>query len=180
VFLPFDKVQSEKGKGNFCLYHGNLSVAENEKSALWLLENVFSEIDIPFVIAGKNPSSFLKTQAEKNRNVQLVQNPSQKEMEELIKNAHIHLLPSFNSTGIKIKLLNALFNGRFIITNDVSLDGTELQSFCYVAENPREYIDKIEELYKLSFSEDELNKRKERLNKIYNNEKNAQRVMKWL
>ena len=180
VFLPFDKVQSENGKGNFCLYHGNLSVAENEKAALWLLENVFSEIDIPFVIAGKNPSSFLKTFVQKNEKVQLVQNPSQIEMEELIKSAHIHLLPSFNSTGIKIKLLNALFNGRFIITNAASLAGTGLQSLCHVAKNPGEYIDKIEELYKLSFSEEEITKRKEILNKMYNNEKNAQQLMKWL
>ena len=180
VFLPFDKVQSEKGKGNFCLYHGNLSVAENEKSALWLLENVFSEINIPFVIAGKNPPSFLKKRAEKNRNVQLVQNPSQKEMEELIKNAHIHLLPSFNSTGIKIKLLNALFNGRFIITNAVSVGGTELESLCYIAENAKQYIEQIREIKELSFSENEIFKRKDILDKLYNNGKNAKQLMKWL
>ena len=74
-------------------------------------------IDIPFVIAGKNPSKRLKALAHKNENICLVANPSLKEMDELIKKAHIHILPSFNKTGIKIKLLHALFIGRFVVTN---------------------------------------------------------------
>ncbi|MEO7835865.1 MAG: glycosyltransferase, partial [Ginsengibacter sp.] len=117
VFLPFNQVKSETGKGNYCLYHGNLSVAENEKAALWLLENVFNQlINSQFIIAGKNPSEALNKECEKHKNVLLIKNPSENQMSELIKNAHIHLLPSFNTTGIKIKLLNALFNGRFVIT----------------------------------------------------------------
>ncbi len=180
VFLPFTEVNSLTGKGDFCLYHGNLSVAENEKAALWLLENIFAENHWPFVIAGKNPSLSLKRKIAAYKNVKLIANPSKREMENLVKNAHIHLLPSFNSTGIKIKLLNALFNGRFIITNAISLEGTGLESLCHVAENPSEYIDKIEELYKFSFSENEITKRYELLNKMYNNEKNAQQLIRWL
>ncbi len=65
VFLPFSKVKSETGKGDFCLYHGNLSVAENEKAVLWLLENIFLTTNFPFVIAGKNPSSVLKSELRK-------------------------------------------------------------------------------------------------------------------
>ena len=180
VFLPFTEVQSTTGKGTFCLYHGNLSVVENEKAALCLLENVFSEIDIPFIIAGKNPSSSLKSAAEKNKNVQLIKNPSGDKMEDLIKNAHINLLPSFNSTGIKIKLLNALFNGRFIVTNRASLEGTGLESLCEMAESPDEYIERIHRLLNISFTEEEIYKRKEVLLQMYDNKKNAQQLMTWL
>ena len=73
--------------------------------------------NIPFIIAGKNPSEKLKNIAYKNENVSLVSNPSEQEMNELINKAQIHLLPSFNTTGIKIKLLNALFNGRYCLAN---------------------------------------------------------------
>jgi hypothetical protein len=180
VFLPFNQVQSQTGKGNFCLYHGNLSVVENEKAALWLLENVFSQIDIPFIIAGKNPSSTLKSQSERSKNVQLIANPSQNKMEDLFKNAQIHLLPSFNSTGIKIKLLNALFNGRFIITNAASLEGTGLETLCEIAESPNEYIQRIQQIFLFSFTEQEISKRKDTLIKMYDNEKNARQLMKWL
>ena len=180
VFLPFNQVESQTGKGDFCLYHGNLSVVENEKAALWLLENVFSQIDIPFIIAGKNPSSTLKSQTERIKNVQLVVNPSQDKMEDLIKNAQLHLLPSFNSTGIKIKLLNALFNGRFIVTNAVSLEGTGLETLCEIAESPNEYVETIQKLFEIYFTEEEISKRKEILIQMYNNERNASQLMKWL
>ena len=180
VFLAFDKVGSETGTGSFCLYHGNLSVAENEKAALWLLDHVFPGMPMPFVIAGKNPSSFLKSRIEKNKNVELVQNPSQEKLDTLIKTAHIHLLPSFNSTGIKIKLLNALFNGRFVITNLASVQGTGLEELCVIAEEPRDYREILSQLSEVSFTENEILKRKEIVSSMYDNEKNAQQLIRWL
>ena len=181
VFLPFQKVNSQTGKGDFCLYHGNLSVAENEKSALWLLKNIFNQlINFSFIIAGKNPSEALKKESAKNKNARLVENPSEKEMSELIRNAHIHLLPSFNSTGIKIKLLNALFNGKFIITNAASLEGTGLESLCSIEETASGYIKRIRELFEIPFGENEINKRKALLENLYDNDKNAHQLMKWL
>jgi len=181
VFLPFNKVESELGKGNFCLYHGNLSVAENEKAALWLLENIVKCLtDFNFIFAGKNPSESLKNEQLKNKNVQLIQNPSHNEMQELIRNAHIHLLPSFNSTGIKIKMLNALFNGRFVITNKVSLEGTGLETLCCIEENPSGYIKRITELFAIDFDENQINKRKVILENLYDNEKNGKRLIKML
>ena len=101
-------------------------------------------------------------------------------MEELIKNAHIHLLPSFNSTGIKIKLLNALFNGRFIITNAASLEGTSLETLCSIAETPNEYIERIKELFQASFNEKEIIARNEILKTMYDNEKNGRQLISWL
>ncbi len=178
VFLPFNKVESQIGKGNYCLYHGNLSVSENEKAAHWLLENIVKHLtNCNFIFAGKNPSEALKKECLKNKNVQLIENPTQNEMEELIKDAHIHLLPSFNSTGIKIKLLNALFNGRFVITNKVSLEGTGLEALCCIEETPSGYINRINELFAISFNKNEINKRKLILENLYDNEKNGKRLM---
>ncbi len=180
VFLPLTDVRSKTGKGSFCLYHGNLSVSENEKAALWLLEHVFRGMNFPFIIAGKNPSPVLKTRVGKNKNVQLIENPSEEKMDELIKNAHIHTLPSFNSTGIKIKLLNALFNGRFIVTNSAAIEGTGLGNLCVIAEMAQDYKQKLIQLFELAFTEKEILKRKEILTAIYDNEKNARQLMKWL
>ncbi|MDP4285384.1 MAG: glycosyltransferase family 4 protein [Bacteroidota bacterium] len=180
VFLPFDEVGSLTGKGTFCLYHGNLSVAENEKAIVWLLENVFNDSEIDFTIAGKNPTKFLRNQVSKNKKARLVENPSDGKMRELIKNAHIHLLPSFNTTGIKIKLLNALFNGRFIITNAASIDGTGLETLCKIAEDSIDYKNTIRQLMQVSFEQEEINKRNEILKREYDNNKNATQLMKWL
>jgi glycosyltransferase involved in cell wall biosynthesis len=178
VFLPFNKVESQIGRGNFCLYHGNLSVSENEKAARWLLEHIVKPLtNFNFIFAGKNPSEELIKECLKNNNVQLIQNPSHNKMQELIRNAHIHLLPSFNATGIKIKMLNALFNGRFVITNKVSLEGTGLEILCCIEETPIGYKNRISELFAIDFNENEMNKRKLILENLYDNEKNGKRLM---
>jgi len=180
VFLPYTQVISNAGKGSFCLYHGNLSVAENEKAVVWLLENVFNDLNIDFIIAGKNPSGFLKIQSAKNKKVRLIENPSENEMGTLIKNAHIHLLPSFNFTGIKIKLLNALFNGRFIVTNAASVEGTRFETLCNIAETSSAYKKVIKELFQIPFTDNEINKRNQILKSEFDSGKNARQLMNWL
>jgi hypothetical protein len=180
VFLPFTEVTSRPGMGDYCLYHGNLSVAENERAVEWLMEQVFDSLDIPFIVAGKDPSPSLRKTVGKNKNARIIENPSRDRMEELIKNAQLHVLPSFNSTGIKIKLLHALFTGRFVITNAATTDGTGLESLCAMAEKPADYRKKILELSTTSFSAAEINKRQELLGSQYNNEKNGRRLMEML
>lgn len=180
VFLSYSKVNSETGRGNFCLYHGNLSVPENEKAALWLIKNIFNGLEIPFVIAGKNPSKCLETMARSNENICLVANPGEKEMDDLIKKAHMHMLPSFNRTGIKIKLLNALFNGKFVITNAAALEETILNALCEIADNAAEYKTLASQLFNTTFTEIEIDKRKKILERLYNNETNAQQLIQWI
>jgi hypothetical protein len=58
VFLPEWKVKAIEGNGTFCLYHGDLSVTENEKVVIWLIMHVFNDLQIPFVIAGKKTRHF--------------------------------------------------------------------------------------------------------------------------
>jgi hypothetical protein len=101
-------------------------------------------------------------------------------MSTLIKKAHIHLLPSFNSTGIKIKLLNALFNGRFIITNAASIEGTGLETLCSIEETAEGYLKRINELVEIPFDEKDINNRKRKLENLFDNKKNAVQLMKWL
>ena len=180
VFLPSEEVKSTTGKGGFCLYHGNLSVPENEKAVLWLLENVFKSLQIKFVIAGKNPSGYLKKQIALNGKAILVENPGDGQMQELIRDAHIHLLPSFNVTGIKIKLLNALFNGRFVIANGATLDGTGLNNLCILSETPYEFQENIQLLMPKDFTEQHIQFREKLLGSLFNNNTNVQLLSKWL
>ena len=180
VFLPFADVKSEEGSGNFCLYHGNLSVPENEKAALWLMKNVFNSLDIPFVIAGKNPSGHLRAITHSNENFCIAANLSEKEMDDLIRKAHIHVLPSFNKTGIKIKLLNALFNGRYVVTNSAAVEENNLASICEIAGAASDFKKIITELLQKSFTQIEIDKRKKILKSIYDNQSNALKLIQWI
>ncbi len=180
VFLPFAQVASETGSGNFCLYHGNLSVPENEKAALWLIKNVFNSLDVPLVIAGKNPSKSLQTVVHNNENFCIASNLSEKEMDDLIKKAHVHILPSFNTTGVKIKLLNALFNGRYVVTNSASVDGCNPESICEIAATASDFKKAITDFFRQSFTQTEIDKRKKILEGIYDNHANALKLIRWI
>lgn len=180
VFLPFTLAVGKEGKGCYCLYHGNLAINENEQAATWLLKNVFNKLAIPFVIAGKNPSVRLQKLAHENQHTCLVANPSDKEMQDMICKAHVHVLPSFNKTGIKLKLLNAMFNGRHCLVNNAAAEGSELENFCHLAEDAESFQKKIIELYTQPFTEEEIQQRQGLLQTVYNNEANARKLMTFL
>jgi glycosyltransferase involved in cell wall biosynthesis len=179
-FLPWQKVASWEGKGDYCLYHGNLSISENGEAAQWLIEDVFSQLQVPFVVAGKNISKKLFALAKKHSHVVLINNPPADELAALIRDAHIHVLPSMNSTGVKLKLLNALLNGRHCITNHNGIAGSQLEKYVRVDNIASEWITAIDELLQEEFTSAEIEARKEILS-LYNNRENARRLSaEWL
>lgn len=180
VFLPYTLSVGKEGKGCFCLYHGNLAINENKKAAIWLLKNVFSKLKLPFVIAGKNPSAKLEKLAHNHQHTCLVANPTDKELQDMISKAHVHVLPSFNNTGVKLKLLNAIFNGRHCLVNKAGVEGSGLESFCHLAEDTETFRRQIEDLYIQTFTEQEVQERQGLLQTMYNNEANAKKLMTFL
>jgi len=180
AFLCWSQVNCEEGTGNFCLYHGNLSVAENEKAACWLLDKVFTKIRIPLVIAGKHPSRRLSKWAHLCQHTCLVADPSEKEINDLVQKAHINILPSFNKTGIKLKLLHALYRGRHCVVNPAAVEGLELNATCHIGNTASAIASIILQLYHQPFGEEEIRLRKKILGEIYNNKNQAQKIIAWL
>ena len=180
VFLPFGEVQSKEGTGCFCLYHGNLSVAENEQVIGWLLKNVFDSLPVPLIITGRNPSARLSRLIEMYPHVCLIANPSDEEIQDLIAKAQVNILPSFNCTGIKLKLLNALFNGRHCVVNTDAVHSTGLESVCHIGNSAEEMRRLIEELYAQPFTSEEIDLRKELLSQRFNNAENAEKLIQWI
>ena len=180
LFLPTWQVNAAVGVGSYCLYHGDLSVAANDYAAKWLLEKVFKGTDFPVVIAGKNPSKSFEDIVHENENACMIANPSQKEMQDIIAKAHINILPCFNNTGIKIKLLNALYNGRYCLVNEAMVSGTNLGELCHVVESPSSFKERLAQLFHQPFMQDEINARKQFLYSHFNNETSAKQMVKWI
>jgi glycosyltransferase involved in cell wall biosynthesis len=180
AFVAWREIKSIEGVGNFCLYHGNLAVPENEKAACWLLDKVFTKVKLPLVIAGKNPSNRLNKMAHLCQHTCLVANPSEKEMNDLVQKAHINILPSFNTTGVKLKLLHALFEGRHCIVNDAAVNGSELEPACHISNSADHIASIVAQLYHLPFTEEEICLRKRILYDLYDNGKNAEKIIAWL
>ena len=176
-FNAADSVCSETGRGAYVLYHGNLSVRENEDAAKWLIENVFSELDMACVVSGLNPSDKLKKLADKYSNVTLVANPEDAEMIDLLRQAQVNILVTNQPTGLKLKLLNALYNGRFCLVNSDMVKGTSLEGLCVVADEPEQMISEIKRLMEEDFTEEDIEERDAQMRQLYDNESNARKIV---
>jgi hypothetical protein len=180
LFLPEWNIRAIDGNGTFCLYHGDLGVSENEKAATWLMKYVFDDLQIPFVVAGKNPSNRLSRLFHHQPTTCLIANPDEKEMQDLISKAQINIIPSFNCTGIKLKLINALFNGRHCLVNEATVKGTNLEKACHIATDETAFKSLIKHLYRQRFNKEDLNIRHQLLTNMFNNETNARRIVNWI
>jgi hypothetical protein len=132
------------------------------------------------VLAGLNPSGSLQKLVNQTPNVTLVPNPSQEEMNTLITDAQVNILVTFQPTGLKLKLLNALFNGRFCLVNPGMVIGTELANLCEIADNAEELRQKLDLLMTKSFDEEQLFIRRAILLKWHSNKENCNRLLNLL
>lgn len=181
LYVPDDWIVTDKhGNGSYCLYHGDLSVDANEKAAIWLLEKVFSKTDIPLVIAGHHPSEKLEELAHSMGHTCLVADPSEKEMQDMIAKAQINILPSYTHTGIKTKLVNAIFNGRHCLVNGATVNHSGLEAACRVADGAEAFIGQTETLFATPFSKEETEQRRALTGELFNNERNARKQVEWI
>ena len=152
-FNALDEVDILLGKGDYALFHGNLSVAENVNIAEFIIRHIASKTYYPLVIAGKNPSAKLIKLANE-RKVKIMCNLTEVEMINLIKNAHIQLMITFQPTGFKHKFLQSLFIGRHIIANNQMLSGSNLAPLVHLIKTADDLVEKINQLKDIEFTQE--------------------------
>ena len=136
AFHPSTQVDVPGGLGDFCLYHGALSVPENDSAALFLVNKVFHGLPIPLVVAGRGASPELRASIAGSNNVKLRENIPTDEITALVRTAQVNVLPTFQATGIKLKLLLCLFKGRHVVCNSPMVKDTGLEALCRVHDDP--------------------------------------------
>ena len=176
-FHPYDAVNSKTGTGTYCLYHGNLSHAENREAVFFLLDKVISHLQTQFIITGKDPAEDLVSACNRLTNCKIIPNPDQSTMGSLVENAHIQVLPTFQAAGLKLKLLNALFGGRHVLVNEEMVYGSGLNALCHIADTGASFTSKINELMQQPFTENDKQSRTELL-KPYNKVNNADIILR--
>jgi hypothetical protein len=181
AFHANDDIDIQEGNGKFILYHGNLVVGENHFAAMYLVKEVFSKIRIPCVIAGSHPNDELVKACQKHSHIKLIDNWDQAQIMQAIADAHINVLPTFQGTGIKLKLLNALFIGRFCIVNPTMVNHTGLEQACTISENAEAMIQQINHYWQEPFAAKQISERRKILAaSIFNNRNNALETIKAL
>lgn len=179
-FLPVYEPKFIGEKGSYCLYHGNLSVDENEKAVTWLLETILPGLEVPLVVAGKKPSDLLRKMILERPHTCLIEDPGEPQMQELIKKAQVNVLPSFNATGIKMKLINALFNGRHCLVNEAAVDGTGLHNCCTIANNEESMKRELQKLYQQPYTYYQFEHRNNVLKDMFDNKQHAEKMIGWI
>ncbi|MCD4790128.1 MAG: glycosyltransferase family 1 protein [Bacteroidales bacterium] len=176
-FHANEKVESKTGKGDYALYNGNIEVPENAHAVSYLINGVFNDLNIPLVVAGMNPPQYIQKLSSEHPNVKIIANPDDEQMFDLIRNAHVNILVTFQATGLKLKLLNTLYKGRYCLVNDKMLNGTNLNNLCEIGNTPAGLKEKLKTLFKQNFEEDQISLREKTLNKYYSNEMNAEKLI---
>ncbi|MBN1132961.1 MAG: glycosyltransferase family 1 protein [Bacteroidales bacterium] len=171
------KLQINPGIGTYILYHGNLSVSENIEAVKYITRKIVAKTDYRFIIAGKNPSTSLKRWLGNYRKTEIIANPDEETLDSLISNAHINILFTFQPTGLKLKLLHSLLNGRHCLVNPEMVKGSGLEEICHVVSGPEQAIRMINLLMNKAFDEEDIEQRKAGL-RDYANRINAEKIIR--
>jgi len=162
------------GKSNYSLFHGSLSSIENEKSAFFLIKEIAPYVPNKLIIAGSNPSNSLIKACNKQHNTVLIKNPSDSQLEDLIKNAQIHLMYATQKSGLKLKLLKALHSGRHVIANNLMATEDDIVKSTYKANTLSEWIELILKLNNVHFTNTMIEKRAQQLTPYSNSNQATQ------
>ncbi len=176
VFHENNNINSIPGKGDYILYHGNLSLSDNYNLIIQLLSNDLKNCTYKIILAGKNPHTTLQKFVKGKNNIELIANPTDDILNGLMKKAHICLAMAANPSGVKLKLINSLFNARFVISNEAALTGSGLDSLVYIAEE-NDLPDLIDKLMLKEFKQEEIDERNSLLSEKYNNLNNARQII---
>ncbi|MDC1395673.1 glycosyltransferase family 1 protein [Bacteroidia bacterium] len=181
IYLPAFHSNNEMSypgdNGKYLLYHGNLSVPENYIAAMELVKNVFSKVKTKSIIAGNNPPKELTELCAKNDLVDLKTNLTTNEIHKLIKDAHINVLHTNQNTGIKLKLLNALYKGKFAVVNPLMVEGSGLEPLCAIGTNFEAMLARVNEYLLLDYTESYFENRRDYLQSNFGNKSGAELLL---
>ena len=179
AFHPHTQVDMLLGRGDFALYHGNLSVGENVQAASYLIRQVFDGLGIPLVVAGMDPDYKLVELAGATEGVELVANPDEAMLDRLVRDAHVHVMPTFQATGIKLKLLRVLFTGRHVVANTEMVADTGLEPYVLVADGADAFREAVRTSFEKPFTAQKVEQRRA-LESEWSNRKGAETLTRLL
>lgn len=176
VFFDNNFSRLNEPKKKFSLWHGDLNVVDNQKAVLFII-NVFSKLkEFPLIIASNAMNKEILKEVAKHQNITYDKLEKQDDLEKLFRTAHIHPLVTYQKTGIKLKLLNALTKGKFVVANSLMIEDTGLESLCHNANTLNQFRKIISKLMHETFEEEERTKRKVVLEN-FNGELSAKKII---
>ena len=133
------------------LFIGTLTWEPNIDGLLWFLENCWSTIkehhpDVTLVIGGKSPDPRLLEWAERDSAIAIpgfIEDP-----EDYFTKARVFIAPLRFGSGMKVKVLNAMYRGIPTVTTDIGIEGLDVEDGVHIAvgNEPAEFTTRVERL----------------------------------
>jgi len=174
VFHGNERAERLTGVGKYAFYHGDLETADNRKAAGFLIE-IFKEIkNYPLVIASGTNEQYINTLIGNAQNISFIKLKDFSHLKQLLNDAHINLIWSFQRSGTKLKLINSLFHSRYCIINDNIVDDPVVSGLCIYANSKEGIIESLNNLRDRSYADS--NHRAEILESYLNDIQNAKQI----
>ncbi|MDT0559238.1 glycosyltransferase [Ichthyenterobacterium sp. W332] len=159
VFHRNIEIKTYAENGKYVLFHGDLRVSDNIKSAKYLID-VFKQLPkYNLVLASSFANKKISNSLLSVSNMSFVKIEDSNHLDDVFRDAQLHVILSYQNTGIKLKLINALYQGRHVIANTIVTDGTGLKDICEVFDTKQDLILKVKALYSKEFTKKDVLKR---------------------
>lgn len=176
VFHGNEKMKQLSEFGEFALYHGDLRISDNLRAVAFLI-SIFKELpEYKFIIASKSKGKNIEKQINNSSNISFFHANNHDDLEKLFQKAQLHVLYSFQQSGTKLKVINALFNGRHCLINSKMVDNSSIVELCSVADEREVFKEKIKHLMREPYQHYE--NRVVILNSHLNDVENAKNISK--
>lgn len=171
VFHGNETVQKLDGVGKYAIYHGDLRMSDNMRVAKYLIR-IFKEItNFDLVIASSNGEKEIRELIQGSANISFSGINNFAHLKQLLNDAQINLVFSFQQSGTKLKLMNSLCNSRFCFINENIMDDAKVTQLCEFTNSESELINKISTFRNKPFQDYEI--RKSVLETYMNDSENA-------
>ena len=155
VLTPYfhKSVLSYKRSNNDILFYGSMAREENISAAVWFIENVMPGIkDLPvrFVIIGGGVNDRIR----KYSSERVIVTGFVESIDKYFSEAMCFVCPLIYGAGIKVKVLEALYTGIPVLTNEIGIEGIDAQKdldYLYCSD-PLEYEHNIRMIYDKSIN----------------------------
>ncbi len=147
VFHGNSEIANLSEFGEYALYHGDLGTSDNLRSAKFLID-VFKKLpDYKLKIAsGPKFSEIIKSFMGDAKNIEFIAISDFEHLQNLLKDAQLTISWSFQKSGTKLKVVNALFNSRHCIINSNIVDDHLVSDLCDIADDKDSLAIKVDEL----------------------------------
>lgn len=180
VFHPFKKRETSliDHISEEAIYFGNLAVEENIRAVEFLIE-LFSELNHSLKIAGRGAESDLVKKMAACRRVEYLGELSDSDLRRSIAESKVCCLPTPQSTGIKLKWVQALFQANEIVLNHKMLVDEQFKDFCRLAESKEDWQRQLLEAFSSTLEEERIRERIKIASESYDNQVSAKILKEW-